>query len=97
MENTMTIGETAKLTDIYLIWSHEHGRWWGPGGRGYVRSMRQAGQYSREQALQICRDAILGTADRLGALPELPVRLADVLAFTSAFLSNHPDICGEWL
>lgn len=90
--------ETADgLTAVYLIWSHEHGRWWGPGGRGYVSSMRQAGQYSREQALQICRKAILGTADRLGALPELPVRLTDVLAFTSAFLAEYPEIVGEWL
>ncbi len=66
-------------TDAYLVWSHEHGKWWGPGGRGYVRSLARAGRYTRASALVICATAVPGTANRLGALPELPVRLADVM------------------
>ena len=73
--------------EIYLIWSHEHGRWWMPGGRGYTKSPALAGRYSREAALRICRNAIPGTAERLGALPELPVLLADV----EAMLENLKD------
>lgn len=66
-------------TTDYLIWSHEHGAWWGPGLTGYVKSLFAAGRYTRADALRICTKAIPGTADRTGVLPELPVRLADVL------------------
>jgi hypothetical protein len=69
----------------YLIWSHEHGRWWLPGGRGYTTNLAEAGRYSRVRALTICARAIPGTAERLGALPELPVRLADL----EAILYSH--------
>jgi hypothetical protein len=69
----------------YLVWSNEHGRWWGPGHRGYVKSMRRAGRYSRAEALAICRGA-LGTAGHLGMLAEIPVRLDDV----QEFLAGQP-------
>jgi len=62
----------------YLIWSHEHSAWWGPGEHGYTPELTEAGRYTREDALRICRKAMPGTAARLGALPELPVRLADL-------------------
>lgn len=84
------------MNEVYLIWSHEHGLWWGPGGNGYVRSMSKAGQYTREAALLICMKAMPGTARRMGTLPELPVRLADVLAFTSAHLAVIPHDSGDW-
>jgi hypothetical protein len=67
------------IADVYLIWSVEHNRWWGPGERGYVVSISEAGHYPREVALRVCTKAIPGTAHRMGRLPELPVRLADVL------------------
>ena len=66
--------------ELYLIWSHERGAWWGPGGRGYTRRISAAGRYSREDALRECVGSIPGTFDRLNALPEIPVRLADVKA-----------------
>lgn len=84
------------LDGIYLIWSHEHRAWWGPGGMGYVQSMSEAGHYTRERALLLCAKAIPGTADRMGALPELPIPLRDVLAFTSAFLTDFPGQGGDW-
>jgi hypothetical protein len=40
-----------------LIWSNEHGCWWGPGRRGYVRIIARAGRYSPPVAEAICRDA----------------------------------------
>jgi len=63
---------------MYLVWSHEHGAWWGAAGLGYTTDVDKAVRFSRDAALRICRDAIPGTAARLGTLPELPVRLADL-------------------
>ena len=33
-------GATAER---YLIWSHEHSGWWGPGERGYCPAFPEAG------------------------------------------------------
>lgn len=86
---------TVKPADAYLIWSHEHGRWWGPDGCGYERSLRKAGRYSRDEALAICIRAIPGDAHRLGALPELPVCEADLLVMREKFRSRFPDLPQE--
>lgn len=67
----------APMTDNYLIWSNEHRAWWRAGRMGYTRRLKEAGVYSRDEALKICRDAIPGTAGRLGMLPEIPVRVSD--------------------
>lgn len=64
--------------DLYLIWSHEHAAWWLHSG-GYTKSLTAAGRYNKKSALKICAEAVPGTAAKLGALPELPVRLADVV------------------
>ena len=68
------------MADDYLIWSNEHRRWWGPGGRGYVTGVRAAGRYSRDHALEICRGA-LPTAAHIGLIAEIPVRERDVTEF----------------
>jgi hypothetical protein len=73
------------MMDEYLIWSHEHGGWWGPERCGYGQSISKAGRYSREEAIQICTRAIPGTSTYLGALPELPVRVADVEALIGGY------------
>ena len=83
------------LSDTYLIWSHEHGRWWASPS-GYTSHLSAARHFTREAALLACLHAMPGTARRMGALPELPVRLADVLAFTSAFLSEFPSLGEDW-
>jgi hypothetical protein len=83
--------------DVYLIWSNEHGLWWGRGSCGYVQSFADAGRYSRVEALKICANEIPGTAARLGMLPELPVRLVDVLAFTEVFLKKYPHGGSDWI
>jgi hypothetical protein len=61
----------------YLIWSNEHDGWWGPGERGYTRTLSRAGHYSREHAIRICKHA-LPTAIHLGRIAEIPVRLTDL-------------------
>ncbi len=65
--------------ETYLVWSHEHAAWWSPGGFGYTQRLSQAARMSRADALMICARAIPGTAGRTGALPELPVRLDDLM------------------
>ena len=84
------------MDDLYLIWSHEHGAWWGPERCGYVRRISDAGRYSRADAWDICIKAMSGTSTQLGALPELPVRLADVDAMTSAYDEQFPDRPEAW-
>ena len=73
------------MTEPYLIWSHEHGAWWGPGRHGYVQAVADAGRYSHAQAMAICADAMPGNLERLGVLPELPVREADAVALVTSY------------
>ena len=83
------------MNDPYLIWSHEHGAWWSKDGCGYVRSIGEAGLYAHAEALRICIRAMPGTSTQLGALPELPVRLADIEAMTAAYdetFRNRPEV-----
>jgi hypothetical protein len=83
------------MDDVYLIWSHEHRAWWGPGECGYVASIGAAGRYSRAKALMICIQAVPGTAAQLGALPELPVREADLLELHKIYRSLLPALPPE--
>lgn len=41
----------------YLIWSQEHGAWWGRDAMGYTRSILNAGRYSHAEAIQMVKDA----------------------------------------
>jgi hypothetical protein len=66
--------------DQYLVWSNEHRAWWRAGHCGYATGLREAGRYSRDQAIEICRDAI-PTAMHVGTISEIPVRAADVTDF----------------
>jgi hypothetical protein len=65
---------------MYVIWSNEHRGWWRIGRNGYTRNLREAGHYMRDEALAICREAIM-TAAHIGMISELPVRLGDVEDF----------------
>jgi hypothetical protein len=73
------------MDEIYYIWSVEHNAWWGPAERGYYRGLASAGEYSRDHALSICRDAIPSSA-HVGAMAEIPVRKLDV----DMFLAGRP-------
>jgi len=77
--------------DAYLVFSFEKGAWWGPGGCHYVRRLSQAGRYTRAAAIAICVRAVPGTSRNLGALPELPVRLADVQEVRTTFRDAFMD------
>ena len=83
------------MRDPYLIWSHEHGMWWRAGGYGYTPRLSEAGRYDHDHALEVCTRSIPGTAARLHALPELPVRLADVVIMCETFREQYPDLPTE--
>jgi hypothetical protein len=68
----------------YLIWSAEHEGWWGPAGLGYVRDVGEAGRFSREDALEICRNALPGQWSPGLGFPEVPIAEADALELEAA-------------
>jgi hypothetical protein len=82
----------AMSADTYLVWSHEHSAWWGPGRNGYVRRLSQAGRYSRAVALDICCTALPGSH----ALPELPVRLEDIELMQAGHHIRYADRVEPW-
>lgn len=43
-----------------LIWSNEHGRWWGPNGVGYTDVIEAAGRYTLTAAAAIVDKATVG-------------------------------------
>lgn len=59
----------------YLVWSKEHGAWWGPGRHGYVSNYAMAGRYTHDEAIEICVEAMRPLG---GTFQEVPVRLEDV-------------------
>ncbi len=65
--------------ETYLIWSNEHKAWWKAGRNGYATGLAGAGQFARDEAIQLCREALL-TAPDIGMIAELPVRLTDITA-----------------
>lgn len=72
---------------LYLIWSHEHCRWWATGNTGYTRDLWAAGRYSWADADRECRQRSWED----GKLPPEVMVLApedDHLTFTAAELRN---------
>lgn len=45
------------MNDKWLIWSIEHNAWWAPKRNGYVEDVREAGQYSYDEAIEIVQKA----------------------------------------
>lgn len=72
--------------DVYLIWSVEHQKWWGPRGTGYAGSISEAGRYSHRQAIDLCLAAIPGSR---GVLPELPVNANDLMVLRERFALRY--------
>ena len=79
----------TSLRDLYFIWSNEHNAWWAPAQMGYSPGLLGAGEYTREEAMAICRRA-LPTAMGLGRISEIPVRREDVMEFISG--ENVPGV-----
>jgi hypothetical protein len=69
------------MNETYLIWSNEHAGWWKGNRHGYASGLAGAGHFSRDEAIEICRDALMSSA-HIGMIAEIPVRLADVAAIT---------------
>jgi hypothetical protein len=46
--------------NLYLVWSNEHAGWWAQGRFGYTTDVAKAGRYTRERAIEICRNALPG-------------------------------------
>ena len=44
---------------MYLIWSFEHGMWWGPMQHGYTANTDEAGRYSIDTAGEIAARSVL--------------------------------------
>lgn len=64
------------MDNEYLVWSNEHRAWWKPGAMGYTVHLKSAGLYTRAEAINYSR----ARDQRPGEImPEIPVRLADVL------------------
>lgn len=70
----------------YLIWSHEHGLWWRANRSGYAVAVKDAGRYTRAEAIKICAGTRDGWTDD-GRPSEIPVRLEDVME-TSLFAKS---------
>lgn len=41
-------------TQEWLIWSNEHCAWWKPNYHGYTKYPLEAGQYTSQEAMDIC-------------------------------------------
>jgi hypothetical protein len=48
------LGWTPPGEGNWLIWSNEHRAYWRPDMIGYTKSWREAGRFSRKQAVVIC-------------------------------------------
>lgn len=82
----------ADTDATYLVWSNEHSKWWRAGGFGYCRTLAEAGRYTHTQAMDIAAKAIPGTAQGLGMLPEIPVRLEDVEMMRDRVMAEYPSM-----
>lgn len=72
----------------YLVWSNEHKAWWGPNNAGYYTSLKSAGRYSREDALEICVGARGGRQFNENPT-EVPILEADALVFWPDDIEEH--------
>lgn len=61
----------------YLIWSNEHNSWWAPNRLGYIQNIMLAGLYTRQEAMEIVKDATLGEWPSKPP-SELPIRVSDL-------------------
>lgn len=64
--------------DDYLVWSTLRDAWWRAKGNGYTADLKQAGRFTREQAIATCATCRDGYSTYM--IPtEIPLRLADVM------------------
>jgi hypothetical protein len=70
----------ADAQPTYVVWSNEHKAWWGPDHCGYRAKLADAGRYTRDEALKICRNARGGREFRDNP-SEVPLLLDDASWF----------------
>ncbi len=65
------------LTNKFHIWSNEHNAWWKPNHAGYTNRVEDAGVYSYDESITICKGANYGwDMDNIRKLPnELPIEI----------------------
>jgi hypothetical protein len=66
----------AAQADLWLVWSNEHGAWWGPNESGYYTDIRSAGRYTKEKAME-CADSRSHTKGKLP--PEVIISERDAM------------------
>ena len=82
---TLSLPEDSFRSRDWLVWSHGHGMWHGPGGRGYRANPLEAGRFTWVEAQRICSlrswpdDEHPPEVAVLASLPRLPDGLMEVL------------------
>lgn len=67
------------MSEKYLIWSNEHRCWWYANSQGYTTVIENAGRYTREEAMEICR-SLHGKVFDCSRIPdEIPIRESDAI------------------
>lgn len=52
--------------NLYIIWCVERGNYWKKNHAGYTADIFSAGQYSEEEAIEICKKAnLVGRVDEM--------------------------------
>lgn len=54
-ESTEAVVQPTEAKAEWLIWSNEHGAWWGPDQSGYYHHPIEAGRYTLERAKTLCK------------------------------------------
>lgn len=58
---------------VYLLWSGKHQAWWRPDARGYTPTERDAGRYTRAEAvLHVIASAQCGVRDQVTSMVAAP-------------------------
>lgn len=73
---------------MYVIWSNEHKAWWAPSKLGYKWHIKDAGLYSREDAMAIVDGATFGQWDKAEPPNEVLVRIEDLPESAQALLGQ---------
>lgn len=76
-----------------LIWSVEHGQWWGPNECGYVNDPAQAGRYEVASAAEICAKANIACA--AGYMNEVAIPEKNIVHTRPTHLLDVPEEFGS--
>lgn len=81
-------GVAQRPTERYLVWSNQHKCWWRPNSAGYTRDVREAGRYSRAEAVDISWTARSGWLDPKKIPDEIAVAEGDLPDFALSVSST---------